>query len=183
MKKTIHLFAVGCMSAAMISGHVWAQDTKNQAGLASAPTANAHAVAAPSNGSFTNTAGVSTISLHAIKDFKGRFTNAKDEQWYSMKTGFLAYFTQDGFRERACYDKKGRWQYSLKYWNESKLPPDIRAVVKRTYYDFAITLVEIVEIPGHMVYLVHLDDEKNHKIVRVSEEGEMDVLEEFSKAN
>ncbi|HMI63045.1 MAG TPA: hypothetical protein VK518_19140, partial [Puia sp.] len=65
--------------------------------------------------------------------------------------------------------------------SEKQLPRDVRAIVKSTYYDFVITLVRIIEIPDHMVYLVHMEDENSIKIVRVSEEYEMDVLEEFTK--
>lgn len=184
MKKSILLLAVGCVSAAIFSDHVLAQSIRTQADVASAQTNHTPApVAASSDSSFANTADASTISLKAIKDFKGRFTDAKDEKWLTINSGFLAYFTQDGFKDRAYYDKKGRWQYSLKFCDEKKLPRDIRAVVKSTYYDFAITLVEIIEIPAHLVYLVHLEDTTNLKIIRVSEEGEMDIFQEFTKAN
>jgi hypothetical protein len=181
MKKTILLFAVGFASAALISGHVYAQDTSTRDALAGSPTVNARALTAPANGSIANTEGVSTINLRAIKDLKQRFTSIKDEHWYSVKAGFQVYFTENGFRVRAHYDKKGRWQATFKYCDESILPRDTRAMVRSTYYDFAITLVQIVEIPGHMVYLIHLDDANNHKIVRVSGEGDMDVLQEFQK--
>ena len=181
MKKSILLLAVGCASAALISGHIYAQDTRTQDALAGTPTATSRALTAPAHGSIANTEDVSTINLHAIKDFKERFTNVKDEHWYSVKAGFQVYFMENGFKVRAHYDKKGRWQSSFKYCDESILPRDTRAMVRSTYYDFTITLVQIIEIPGHMVYLIHLDDEKSNKIVRVSEEGEMDVLQEFQK--
>ena len=38
--------------------------------------------------------------------------------------------------------------------------------VKAPYFDFAIKLVEIVEVPDHKVYLVHLEDCNYSKIVR-----------------
>jgi len=180
MKKTLLLIAAGCISAALISGHLCAQDSKDQATLASAATASAKPATA-SNSSLANTSN-STISLRAIKDFKGRFTNAKGEQWFPIETGFVAYFKVDEFQQRIFYDKKGRWQSSLRCLSEKQLPRDIRAIVKSTYYDFVITLVQIVEIPNHMVYLVHLEDENSLRIVRVSEEGEMDILEEYVKA-
>ncbi|SRR5260221_7233991 len=183
MKKSIFLFAAGCVSAAILSGHVLAQDIKNPADLASARANIKSAPAAvASNNSLENTLGASAISLHALKDFKGRFANAKDEKWFSTKGGFLAYFIQDGFKGRSYYGKKGGWLYSLIFCDEKKLPRDIRAVVKSSYYDFAITVVEIVEIPDHLVYLVHLEDATDIKIVRVSGDGEMDVFQEFKKS-
>ncbi|HXO76058.1 MAG TPA: PepSY-like domain-containing protein [Puia sp.] len=179
MKKTLLLIAVGCISAALISGHLCAQDQKDQAALASSATVKAPPATA-SGSSSANTAN-STISQRAMKDFKGRFTNAKNEQWFPINTGFVAYFKVDSFQQRIFYDKKGRWEASMRDLTEKQLPRDIRAIVKSSYYDFAITLVRVVEIPDHMVYIIHMEDEKNIMIVRVSELGEMDVLEEFTK--
>lgn len=182
MKKSFLLLAAGCISAAMLSGHVFAQDIKHPVDLASSQANNKPAPAAFSNSSSANAAGAGTISEHALKDFKGRFVNAKDEKWFSRKDGFIVYFTQDGFRDRVYYNKKGRWLYSLKYCDENKLPRDIRATVKSTYFDLAITVVEIVEIPGHLVYLVHMEDATDIKIIRVFPEGDMDVYQEFKKS-
>jgi hypothetical protein len=189
MKKTILALAVGFLSAVMLPAYVFAQATGNQADMAgvqkhiaSTPT-TASSNGATFNGSSANSGGGgTTVSLKAIRDFKDRFTNATDEKWYATEAGFVAYFTQDDFRNRAYYDKKGRWQYSLKYCDEKKLPREIRAMVKRNYYDFAITLVQVIEIPGHLAYLVHLEDATSFKIIRVTDEGEMDVYQEFTKA-
>ncbi|HEY4289277.1 MAG TPA: hypothetical protein VGN00_19385 [Puia sp.] len=179
MKKTLLLLAAGCMSAALISGHLCAQDPKDQATLASAATAKTSPAAA-SSPSMANTVN-NRISLRTMKDFRKRFTGAKGELWFPVNTGFLASFTVDGFQHRAFYDKKGRWQSSMKDGSEKQLPRDVRAIVKSTYYDFAITLVRIVEIPDHKVYIIHLEDENSFKIVRVNEDCEMDVLDEFTK--
>jgi len=181
MKKTIHLLTAGCVSALLISGHAYAQDTRNQDAVAGAQTANAHSLVPASNGSFANAAAASTAGVQALKDFKGRFKDGRDEQWYPLKTGFEVSFKQEGYVNRAFYDKKGRWQGALTFCNEDGLPRDIRAIVKVSYWDFAITVVEIAEIPDHKVYFVHLEDKQRIIIVRVSEEGEMDVQTELSK--
>jgi len=179
MKKTLLLIAVGCISAALISGHLCAQDQKDQTALASSATVKAPSATAAGTSS-ANTAS-STISLRAMKDFKSRFTNAKDELWFPINTGFVAYFKEDGFQQRIYYDKKGRWEASMRDLTEKQLPRDVRAIVKSSYYDFTITLARVIEVPDHKVYIIHLEDENNILIVRVSEFGEMDVLEEFTK--
>jgi hypothetical protein len=186
MKKSILVLALGCVSAAILPGHSVAQGIRNQTSLEGTQSNEAPIqVAAFSYNSFdpaiANAADVSVVSLKAIKDFKGRFANAKDEKWYTLKGGFLSYFTQEGSAVRAIYDKKGHWQASLKFCSENKLPHDIRAIVKSTYYDFAISVVELIEVPDHCVYIVHLEDATNIKIVRVNEESEMDVLEDYIK--
>lgn len=188
MKKSILVLAATCLSAAILPGHMNAQGITKQTGLIGSQTENAPLqVGAFSYASFdpstAKAADVNTISLKAIKDFKGRFVNAKDEKWYTINGGFMTYFNQDGFGNRAFYDKKGHWTASMKFCSENKLPHDIRAVVKSTYYDFTITTIEVIEIPEHRVYLVHLEDATKIKVVRVSEDGEMDTLEDFTKAS
>jgi hypothetical protein len=163
MKKSVFLVAAGCMLAVFIPGHIVAQA---QGPYASIIPANL----------------LDTINHRAIKDFNDRFENVEDAQWYKVKKGFVANFKQDGFRDRAYYNKNGRWQYSLKLYGENKLPLDVRTQVMSCYYNLAITFVEVIEIPEHLVYLVHLEGATTIKIVRVSDEGDMDVLQEFIKA-
>jgi hypothetical protein len=118
------------------------------------------------------------IHARAIRDFQVRF-NASNAMWFSDKNGFVSYFVQDGFGERVFYDKKGRWQYSLIFYGEDKLPRDIRAIVKSTYYDMAITLVEEVQTNDGKGYVIHLEDKSNIKIIKVNSEGEMATMQDL----
>lgn len=181
MKKTTFL-AAASLSAALISGHLHAQDITVREDLVANQPLNVSATAS-SDASLAHKAAVSTISVRAIKDFKSRFTKVEEEQWFRENKGFCVYFTNDGFKVRAFYDKRGNWEASLKYCLESSLPHSVRDVVKRTYYDLAITFVNIIEVPNHIAYVVHLEDKSTLKIVRVNEEGEMDVLNDLIKLN
>ena len=187
MKKSILLLAIGCLSAAMLPGIITAQSLSNHENPKSAQTNIAPVQVTPfSYASFDPSTpslpDLSSVNLKAVKDFKGRFATVKDEKWFSVNGGFMTYFTQDGFGERVFYSKKGHWQGSLRFCSENKLPQSIRATVRSIYFDFNITIVELVEVPGHMVYIIHLEDATNIKIIRVSEEGEMDIMEEYTKA-
>jgi len=182
--KKIAFLAAAVLSAASISGHLYGQDAKAQADLAGAQSLLTNPPATTSSSAFLAPDAVaSTISARAIKDFKGRFTKVADEKWYLMDKGSCAYFIQGGIKIRAFYDTKGHWLASLKYCGEEQLPHLIRDVVKRTYYDFAITFVNIIEVPDHTAYLVHLEDKNSLKIVRVNQDGEMDVLTDLTKVN
>jgi hypothetical protein len=181
MKQATFL-AAAFFSATLISGQLYAQDKTTQPDLAINQPRNAPANAS-SGAAHANDAAVSTLSVRAIKDFKLRFTKVENESWGRSDKGFCVTFTNDGFKVRAYYDRKGYWLASLKYCDESQLPPFIRDVVKRTYYDLAITLVNIIQVPDHVAYLVHLEDQKTFKIVRVNEDGEMDLLNDYIKAN
>ncbi|MEO6960598.1 MAG: hypothetical protein ABIY90_01450, partial [Puia sp.] len=68
------------------------------------------------------------------------------------------------------------------YYSEDKLPREIRAIVKSTYYDFTITVVEDVQTRVNGVYLIYLEDKTSIKIVRVTRDGDMDVFKEITKS-
>jgi hypothetical protein len=180
MKQATFL-AAALFSATLISGRLHAQDNTTPPDLAinqpRSTSANASSAAHP------NDVAVSALSVRAIKDFKSRFTKVTDESWGRSDKGFCVSFTNDGFKVRAYYDRKGNWLASLKYCDESQLPHFIRDIVKRTYYDLAITHVNIIQVPEHIAYLVHLEDQKTFRIVRVNEEGEMNTVNEYIKAN
>ncbi len=89
----------------------------------------------------------------AIKDFQTRFADANNAKWFSDENGFVSYFVKDGYGNRVFYDKKGHWQYSLIFYGEDKLPRDVRAAVKSTYFDLSITLVEEVQTTERQSYI------------------------------
>jgi hypothetical protein len=53
-------------------------------------------------------------------------------------------------------------------------------MVKSTYYDCEITLVEEINSGTQVMYIVHLEDETTWKKVKVSD-GTMEILEDFNK--
>jgi hypothetical protein len=121
------------------------------------------------------------VNTKAVKDFQARFQNVSSTQWFSDQNGYLSYFMLNGFTARASYDLNGHWQYSLVCYNEDKLPRDIRAIVKSTYYDMSITVVEEIQVPANMFYIMHLEDKANIKIIKVSQQGEMESIDDLKK--
>lgn len=169
MKKRI-LFAVALL-ATLISGRLYAQEDVNNSSVASLGATAYHPAA------------VSSINVRAIKDFKWRYTKIADEQWSNLDKGICVVFSKDSARTRVFYDRKGHWQASVTYCDEKKLPFFVRDMVRRANYDLPITCVNILEVPDRTVYLVHVEDAKFCRIIRVTEEGDMDVLSEFYKSN
>jgi len=181
MKKTA-ILVCGLLSGALIFGQLHAQDSMAGTNLAANEPVRSIAPATATPGaSPLHGAALSKTITRAIKDFKSRFAKVADEQWSHTSQGSSVYFTSNGFKTRAYYDTRGNWQGSLKYCNESQLPHFIRDVIRRTYYDLAITLVIIGEVPNHVAYIVDLEDPKTLKVVRVSDDGEMDVLQDLTK--
>ena len=121
------------------------------------------------------------INAKAIKDFQTRFADANNAMWFSDANGLVSYFVKDGFGNRVFYDKKGHWQYSLIFYGEDKLPRDVRAAIKSTYFDMSITLVEEVQTTEAKAYIVHLEDKSNIKILKANDEGEYEIMQDLSK--
>lgn len=129
----------------------------------------------PGNGYLNN------IHMRALRDFVDRHENATDVAWYSVRDGFIVRFLTDSMYSRAAYRKNGLWVYTIKQYAEEKMPKAIRHVVKSTYYDYSITLVEQVELPDEPVrYIVHLQDAVSWKNILVSN-GELNLIEDRKK--
>ena len=103
-------------------------------------------------------------------------------QWFTLPSGFFSYFKTDGSDDRAFYSKKGNWKYTLRFYDEHKLPKDIRNIVRSIYFDYRIRIVEEVDRADKLVYIIQLEDEKTIKNLRVTEDGKIDILSDMDKA-
>jgi hypothetical protein len=137
----------------------------------------------------SSTAGLSAktphlneFNVHATRDFMKRFKDPKDVKWSKASGGYIVAFTIDSIKSRTAYNSSGEWVYTIRYYNEWKLPKEVRAQVKSTYYDYTITQVEeiIQSIQNEPSYLIHMKDDKSWKNVLVCN-GEMTVVEDYDK--
>ncbi|HTE28931.1 MAG TPA: hypothetical protein VK666_01050, partial [Chryseolinea sp.] len=80
------------------------------------------------------------------------------------------------------FDKTGNWSGTTRIYNETKLPRDIRRIVKSTYYDYAIKSVSEVTAAQKLMYFVKIQDSVTLKTVRVMD-GDMQVIEEFNRGD
>lgn len=129
----------------------------------------------PGNGYLNN------IHMRAIRDFVCRYEKATDVAWYTVPDGFIVRFVADSVNARSAYKKNGLWVYTIKQYAEEKMAKAIRHIVKSTYYDYSITLVEQIELPNEPVkYVVHLQDAVSWKNVLVSD-GQLNLIEDRKK--
>ncbi len=125
-------------------------------------------------------AEASGVSLKAIKYFNKEFKDATSVHWYKISDGFIATCLVNGKKSRMYYDRKSHWTGTIFYYFEKDLPRDIRALVKSTYYDYTITIVEEVHIADKVIYRIHLEDENSWKTISIDNE-EMNVVEDLRK--
>jgi hypothetical protein len=127
------------------------------------------------------------VASKAKRHFLRDFPNVSDERWYEISDGYVVKFISNGIQCRANYDKKGNWLYTIRSYEETNLSKDVRAMVKSTYYDYAITFVqEIKTLLYPLTYLIHMEGKKDFIILkisdlRVSDGGEMEEWQRFKK--
>jgi len=171
MKKN-HLFIAAILLIAMAAGsNVNAQTTKNISFLTDVKTMEkAMALSEPSD----------AINSRAKRDFRRSYPDVDDAQWYAFKDGFAAKFNDDGYEHMVTYNRVGDWQYTISNYDEKKLDENVRALVKSTYYDYTITLVQEITLHDQTIYVIHMQDATTWKTLKVAD-GEMSILEDFNK--
>jgi len=170
MKNSLIALVAGFAFSVALSTNAHAQTQKNVLMLTSPETL------AP----ITGFVPAANVSSRALRDFKRTFPSVADEQWSQIKDGWLATFSRDGVRSKVVYSNHGDWQFTIDYYGEQKLPTEVRNEVKSSYFDYSISGVEEVHVQDKDIYIIHMQDAKTWKVVRVAD-GEMELIEDFNK--
>jgi hypothetical protein len=122
------------------------------------------------------------VSIRAQRNFMKQYKNVADARWVISGNGLLAaYFTEAGITCRRYYNRKGVYEYMIRYYKEDKLHRSIRHLVRSQYYDFTISQVTEVSRSGNVAYFIDLEDKVSWKTIRVFD-NEMEVVDEFLKS-
>jgi len=113
-------------------------------------------------------------------EFNRYFANAENAKWYELDKNYLVEFFKDGQEQRALFTKKAYMIYHICYGSEKHLPPEVRRLVKSTYFDYNITRVIRVNEDKRLVWFVNLEDNKNFILVTV-EDREMEETKRYEK--
>jgi hypothetical protein len=121
------------------------------------------------------------INVRAMRDFVSRYGDVTNAVWHRSNDNYVAVFYKDSVQHRVIYSGRGDLSYIMKYYEESRMPRNIRAQVKSMYYDYKIYVIQEIETPDHpTVYIVNLQGDTDWKKVKLCQ-GEMEVMEEFRK--
>jgi hypothetical protein len=119
------------------------------------------------------------ISTKAVRDFARDFKNVPDAKWFKKENGFAVFFAGDSIQTWIFYDKSGNRECVIRDYSENRLPGEIRHIVKSTYYDFSIYLVNEVTINDITGYIIKIRDKNSLKEIKVVD-GEMEVMREYN---
>ena len=115
----------------------------------------------------------------ALSDFQTTYKDAPTVEWSFEPTLIVAEFTKDDIQTFVVYNKRGRWLHTMQTYQESKMPADLRLLIKNSEYaDYNIEFVHQIQEGKMTFYIVNLSDSKKFKQVLVYNE-EINVLEEF----
>lgn len=122
------------------------------------------------------------VNPPVIRNFLKTYKDVSGEKWVEVKEGFIAMFSYNGMDYQVAYTKKGNLLRTIRSYNEDKMQPDLRQIVKSTYYDYEITRVHEIEIPLSLVtYVVQLTGKKEIITLKICD-GEMEVMQKFNKS-
>ena len=132
----------------------------------------------------SNKLGRSDVNSKAVRNFVKAFKDVSDEKWYKAEDGFISKFYLNDTRYQVAYGKKGNWLFTIRTYDEDKLPKPLRHIVKSSYYDYAILVVQEIEQPrDNLTYIVHLVGKTEIINLRLTGDGEMDEYEKIKKLN
>jgi len=129
-----------------------------------------------------NSSYAGRVNPSVIRSFLKTYKDVSGERWFEVKEGVIAMFDYNGVDYQVAYSKKGNLVRTIRSYNEDKMQPDLRHIVKSTYYDYDINRVHEIETPLNPVtYVVQLVGKKELINLKICE-GEMEVLQKFNRS-
>ncbi len=120
------------------------------------------------------------IHVTAMRHFRKAFAHAEDVIWTINDEAISVFFSENSIKMRSTYNKKGYWLYTILYYDELRLPGDIRHLVKSSYYDLSIVLVTEMRRQTSTAYYIKMEDGKMFLTVMVKD-GEIREVEKLTK--
>jgi Putative beta-lactamase-inhibitor-like, PepSY-like len=136
----------------------------------------------PASKNSSHVAKETRVSARVMRDFLKSYKNVSDEKWIELRDAFVALFNLDEIDYQVAYAKNGNWIRTIRSYQENNLPQDVRHMVKSTYYDYDINLVQEIEKPRDpLVYIIQLIG--NTEIIKLIVcDGEITRLQKFRKS-
>ena len=118
--------------------------------------------------------------IRAFKNFSKNYKQAGNVTWYYSGKLLVANFSENNSRKHVMYLSNGQWFRTLISYDESQLPEDVMAMVKRSYPKFRITTITEVQENDMIAYFVNLENEREIRQV-ISYEDQVWTYKRFRK--
>lgn len=120
------------------------------------------------------------INQKAVRHFKQSFKRTSAERWSAGNTGYRVSFISESVKHVADYSKNGQWRNTIRYYDQSLLPVQIKRNIKVEYLDSEILMVSEVWLGNTLAYFIKIRHEGWNKTIRVVDEN-MVVVEAFKE--
>jgi len=119
------------------------------------------------------------IHARAVRGFLKDYEDVYNAKGYKYKKGYVAVFDKDSITTRLYYNKRGDFEVQLRYFNENKLPVEVRDLVKSRYYNYSI--FQVIEVSGYgkIFYQVKIRDNNYCKVINIVN-GDIKVMVKYT---
>jgi hypothetical protein len=126
-------------------------------------------------------AGIKAVNTKMFAHFTRNYRNASDISVRAAGENTSISFKVDGISNRVQYNKKGKWLYAIRNYEESKLSNDIRRRVEEANPGFIVFgFVTEIDVLDKSACLVMIENKTAWKRIRIVGD-EMDVYESYIK--
>lgn len=175
MKKLLNIRVYALVIAALATSAACSQDLGMNTKTKNAPLAFNTTTATDNNA-----IAVDEINRKALRDFYRSYGEVTDARWTKTDNGYAVKFKKDGMSTVVFYTGRGAVDCIINYYSGEKLPENVRAIVRTTFYDYTISQVAEVHKNGVVAHVIKIEDKKTIKTIKVIN-GEYEVTEELTK--
>jgi hypothetical protein len=148
-----------------------------QASSLAAASAPATLATVASTTPYVDQAGM-LVRSKVIGTFEKLFNNPADVKWNLSDNQYLASFNYNGHPCKALFKMNGGWLYTMKYGTQNELPRDVYRLLKATYIDYTIGVVNEVATPQGQAWIANLQDKDNLIVAKVVN-GDLEELHSY----
>jgi len=121
---------------------------------------------------------LSLVNEKAVRRFKQSYKEPLDEHWTVGKDSYRVSFVRGSVKHMVDYHLNGRWRNTIRIYDESHLPLDIRRAIRYEFFDSKIILVNELRYGRTLAYFVKIRQNGWTKTIRAVDD-EIAVVEEF----
>lgn len=178
MKKLLYVRLIVMSTSFFINAAVFAQSSAKDV-----------AVIGKAASSITFNANTDALALASVKATSGKmynhftknFKNATNLKVHETDGHVRINFKLNGVSTSAQYNEKGKWQFTISNYDESKLDDATRESVESAYPGFLVagSVIEL-KVGDKSAMLVMIENKREWKRIRINEDG-MSIYEQYRK--
>lgn len=114
-----------------------------------------------------------------LERFQSSFPDATDVSWSDDNDAYVVYFVKDQLQFRIWYNRDGKVQQTIRYYDASRLNPYVYAKVREKYSDWTPKLVTELTSDAGMEYQITIMRGDEWYDLRSNAYGELSVEKKY----